>query len=130
MLHASFWSMRDSAFEVYKSMEVLLDEFGWEAFSDEGVIRCEAYEILTGAFKRSDGKAELAHIVAGEIYGLWKDLREERKQDDPESQAEAARISGIAKYLIRYISHNCEEEYWGEHPEYNRYDYDHKEWGW
>ena len=130
MKNTSFWMMRDSAFEVYKSMNVLLDEFDWEVFSEEGAIRCEAYEILTDAFKRCDSKVDLAAIVAGEINNLWYDMREERRKGAPENLEEAEHLSQIARYLIRYMIYNCEEECLEDHAEYGRYNNDHEEWGW
>lgn len=108
-----FRELHEEVTETWKSVEVLIDKFGWDFFSKVGAIAAQGYELLDDAFRDCTTKKEVAAYMANEIAVIKKRFK------NTSNKERADELMAIGNWLIGYINRKFEEEIISDLPELN-----------
>lgn len=110
MAQYDFHELYEEVTEAWKSVEVLIDKFGWDFFSESGAIAAQGYELLDDAFQAGITKEDVAAYIANEVAVIKARIK------NTENKEKADELRAIGNWLIGYINRKFEEEIISDHP--------------
>ena len=107
-----FKTLEKDVTERWDSIELLLDKFGWDFFSDSGAVTAQGYELLDDAFTASLTKEEVAAYIANEVSVI------KSRRENTQNTERSAELLAIGDWLIDYIRANFEDEITNNYPQF------------